>query len=108
MGVGRLNYLCRHASRLPGSRAVGNRLQVPQRIHLVVIKAIHIRDTRTLSANIDGSPLPIGASIGPVGSSWSSGWPTSSLAGYVWMHAEYDQDGGILHWFDAPNPVVCP
>ncbi len=70
-------------------------------------KAINIRETRNLSANIDGSPLPTGASIGPVGSSWATGWPTSGLEGYVWMHAEYDQDGGILHWFDAPNPIKC-
>lgn len=70
-------------------------------------KAINIREARNTATVIDGSALPAGASIGPVGSTYAAGWTTTSLAGYVWMHVEYDKDGGILHWFDAPNPIDC-
>jgi hypothetical protein len=70
--------------------------------------AVNIRETRNSATTVDGSPLPTGTSIGPVGSSYVAGaWVTTSLAGYVEMHADYDSVGAVLYWFDAPNPTRC-
>lgn len=70
--------------------------------------AVNLRETRNTATDVDGSPLPTGASIGPVGSSYIGGsWATTSLAGYVHMHVEYDSTGAILYWFDAMNPTRC-
>lgn len=70
--------------------------------------AINIRETRNTASAVDGSPLPTGATVGPVGSDYFSGsWTTTPLAGYVEMHADYDSAGGVLYWFDAPNPTRC-
>lgn len=74
----------------------------------LVTDAINIREFRNDSTTIDGSPIPSGASVGPVGSSWvDSAWTTSSMAGYVWIHREYKKDGSALYWFDTPNPSRC-
>ena len=74
----------------------------------LVTDAINIREFRNDGSTIDGSPIPSGASVGPVGSSWSgSAWSTSELAGYVWIHREYQKDGTVLYWFDTPNPSRC-
>ncbi len=70
--------------------------------------AINIRELRNTAGAVDGSPIPTGATVGPVGSAWTAGaWTTSSLEGYVWMHASYCTDGSTLFWFDTPNPVRC-
>lgn len=70
--------------------------------------ALNIRELRNDSTKIDGTEIPAGASVGPVGSVYSGGaWTTSSLAGYVAMHASYKKDGSVLFWFDAPNPSRC-
>lgn len=70
--------------------------------------AINIRELRNTSTHVDGSEIPTGASIGPVGSVYSGGaWTTSSLAGYFQLHASYKKDGSVLFWFDAPNPMRC-
>jgi hypothetical protein len=71
------------------------------------VGALNLRETRNTTTAIDGSPLPTGASIGPVGSSYSGGWSTTNLAGYVWMHADYGSDGSLVYWFDAINPIKC-
>lgn len=70
--------------------------------------AVNIRELRNTAAILDGSPMPNGATAGPVGSSWhESSWTSSALDGYVWMHASYTPTGSTLFWFDTPNPVRC-
>lgn len=70
--------------------------------------AINIRELRNTAAAIDGTPIPTGATVGPVGSVWNgTAWTTTNLEGYVWMHATYDTTGGTLFWFDTANPVRC-
>lgn len=70
--------------------------------------ALNIRELRNTAGVIDGSPLPTGASIGPVGSSWTGTvWSTTSLEGYVWITVAYDTGGNVLYWFDTPNPSRC-
>lgn len=74
------------------------------------VDAVNIRELRNTAAQVDGSPIPNGASVGPVGSSWSAqnvAWNTTELEGYVWMHASYTPTGTTLFWFDTPNPVRC-
>jgi hypothetical protein len=71
-------------------------------------QAINIRELRNTAGAIDGTPIPTGATVGPVGSVWNgTAWTTTNLEGYVWMHATYDTTGGTLFWFDTPNPVRC-
>lgn len=71
--------------------------------------AINLRELRNDGSTIDGSPIPAGASIGPVGSTYSgAAWSTSGLAGYVEMVVAYDSSGGLLYWFDCINPSRCP
>jgi hypothetical protein len=70
--------------------------------------AINLRELRNDGTQIDGSPKPDGSSIGPVGSVYASGaWTTSSLAGYVEIHLDYNTSGDVLFWFSEPNPVRC-
>ena len=70
--------------------------------------ALNIRELRNTPAQVDGSPIPNGASVGPVGSTWAANaWTTTSLEGYVWMHVSYTPTGTTLFWFDTPNPVRC-
>ena len=70
--------------------------------------ALNIRELRNTAAALDGSPIPTGATAGPVGSSWNgTAWTTTNLEGYVWMHASYCTDGTTLFWCDTPNPVRC-
>ena len=70
--------------------------------------AINIRELRNDGSQVDGSPKPSGSSIGPVGSVYASGaWTTSSLAGYVEIHLDYNTSGEVLFWFSEPNPVRC-
>lgn len=70
--------------------------------------ALNLRELRNTAAALDGSPIPTGATAGPVGSSWNgTAWTTANLEGYVWMHASYCSDGTTLFWFDTPNPVRC-
>lgn len=72
------------------------------------IDAINLRELRNTAAQVDGSPIPPGATVGPVGSSWLAGaWSVAALEGYVWMHASYTPTGTTLFWFDTPNPVRC-
>lgn len=70
-------------------------------------KAVNLRELRNTATVIDGSALPGGASIGPVGSVYAGGWATTSLEGYVFMHVDTDKQGNLVHWFDAPNPIDC-
>jgi len=70
--------------------------------------AINLRELRNTATVLDGSPIPTGASVGPVGSSYSgSAWSTTALQGYVEMVVAYDTSGNLLYWFDAPNPTRC-
>lgn len=70
--------------------------------------AFNIRELRNTAADIDGSPLNINTTIGPVGSSYAgNAWQLLGLSGYVHMHLEYDSEGRSLYWFDCPNPVQC-
>ena len=70
--------------------------------------AINIRELRNSGSEIDGSPIPAGASIGPFGSTWSgTAWSTTSLSGYTEMHSDYRSDGSVLFWFDGINPTRC-
>lgn len=71
--------------------------------------AFNIRELRNTATVIDGSPLPAGTTIGPVGSDFNgSTWSVAGLAGYVLMNLEYDSRGYSLFWFDTPNPTACP
>lgn len=70
--------------------------------------AFNIRELRNNPGEIDGTPLNIGTTIGPVGSTYNgSAWLLGGLSGYVHMHLEYDSAGRSLYWFDCPNPVQC-
>jgi hypothetical protein len=70
--------------------------------------AFNIRELRNTATAIDGSPLAGGATIGPVGSTWSqNAWTTTGMEGYVWMHQEYSAEGLSLFWFDCVNPTYC-
>ena len=70
--------------------------------------ALNLRELRNTASELDGTPIPTGASAGPVGSTWNgSAWITTGMEGYVWMHASYCTDGSTLFWFDTPNPVRC-
>lgn len=72
------------------------------------VDALNIRELRNDATAIDGSPLPAGATIGPVGSTWSGGsWSTTELAGYVELCAGYLDDGSLLVWFSENNPGRC-
>ena len=68
--------------------------------------AVNIREITNTSNTADGSPVPAGATIGPVGSTYSSGW-TFTLNGIVQMNLSYDAAGNAAWWFSAPNPVRC-
>lgn len=70
--------------------------------------AINLRELRNTGSTVDGSPILAGTSIGPVGSSYSgTAWSTTALEGYVEITAAYDSSGGLLYWFDCPNPSRC-
>lgn len=69
--------------------------------------AINIRELTNTVLLVDNSAIPPGATIGPVGSVYAAGWPLAPLNAYVEMVLSYDEDGGLLYWFDAPNPVEC-
>lgn len=72
--------------------------------------ALNIREIRNGAGVVDGSPLPAGASIGPVGSVWNAGtstWTTTALEGYVWMRRAYRTNGAELVFFDTMNPGKC-
>lgn len=72
--------------------------------------ALNLREIRNAAGVVDGSPLPAGASVGPVGSVWdtaTSAWTTTGLAGYVWMRRAYRTNGADLVYFDTPNPGKC-
>ena len=70
--------------------------------------ALNLRELRNTAAAMDGTPIPLGATVGPVGSTWAANdWTVVDLEGYVWMHASYCTDGTTLFWFDTPNPVRC-
>lgn len=72
--------------------------------------ALNIREIRNGAGVVDGSPLPAGATIGPVGSVWdtaTSSWTTTGLAGYVWMRRAYRTNGAELVFFDTMNPGKC-
>jgi hypothetical protein len=72
------------------------------------LNAINLRELRNTASAADGSPLPSGASIGPVGSTWAnSAWSTTVLEGYCEVTAAHDTSGGVFHWFDCPNPTRC-
>lgn len=70
--------------------------------------AINLRELRNDGVNVDGSPKPTGATIGPVGSTYTNAWSLGNLAGYVEMHLSYQNNGSVLYWFSEPNPVRCP
>ena len=70
--------------------------------------AINLRELDNTSSIIDGSPLPSGASIGPVGSRDVNGtWLLVGLRGHVEINMDYRTDGQVLYWFSSPNPVKC-
>ena len=69
--------------------------------------AVNLRELRNTATVIDGSPLS-NATIGPVGSSYvNDTWATTQLIGYVEMVADYNASGGLVYWFDCPNPSAC-
>jgi hypothetical protein len=75
--------------------------------------AFNIRELRNTAAEIDGTVLATGQTIGPVGSTWTNlgggaaGWSLVNLAGYVLLHQEYSAEGLSLFWFDCVNPTRC-
>lgn len=71
--------------------------------------AVNIREMTNNATTVDGSRIPTGATIGPVGSVYvaGTGWPITPLEAYVEMRLDYDASGGVLYWFDAPNPSEC-
>lgn len=72
------------------------------------VGAINLREIDNTSSIIDGSPLPGGASIGPVGSRYVNGaWTTLAISGCVEINLDYLDDGQVLYWFASPNPVKC-
>lgn len=69
--------------------------------------AINLREIGNNGTTVDGSPKPSGATIGPVGSSWSGSAWSLTLSGHVQMNLVYDSTGAAAWWFSEPNPVRC-
>lgn len=71
--------------------------------------AINIRELTNSATIVDNTRLPAGVTVGPIGSTYvaGTGWPLTPLAAYVEMRLDYDASGGVLYWFDAPNPSEC-
>lgn len=71
--------------------------------------AINLREIFNTSAtDIDGMNISLPPStVGPVGSSYSSGWVTSGLEALVVMTVAYTKTGAASYYFDRPNPMRC-
>lgn len=73
-----------------------------------ITDAINISELRNTETELDGTPLPDGATAGPFGSSWTgSAWTTSGLNGYAECCATFRDDGTLLFWFDKQLPIRC-
>ena len=70
--------------------------------------ALNLREIYNTSLLVDMSPLPTGATIGPVGSDFNGTvWPTTPLTAIVEMNVEHKADGSVAYWFSSPNPGRC-
>ena len=70
--------------------------------------ALNLREFYNTALPVDMSPLPTGATIGPVGSDFNGTvWPTTPLTAIVEMNVEHKADGSVAYWFSSPNPGRC-
>ena len=70
--------------------------------------ALNLREFYNTALLVDMSPLPTGATIGPVGSDFNGTvWPTTPLTAIVEMNVEHKADGSVAYWFSSPNPGRC-
>lgn len=70
---------------------------------------INLDEHGNTTAVVAGFPLPAGATIGPVGSTFAEGtWTTDGLDALVFVDVEYLDDGGAVVFFSRSNPGACP
>lgn len=72
--------------------------------------AINLREFYNHSNPVDGmNPTAPGVSVGPVGSTYvaSNQWSTTNLEAVVIVYVTVNTTGGVVYFFDRPNPVRC-
>lgn len=72
--------------------------------------AINLREFYNHSNPVDGmNPTMPAVSVGPVGSTYTgqNTWTTSNLQAVVIVYVTVNSSGGVVYFFDRPNPVVC-
>ena len=70
--------------------------------------ALNLREMNNTADIVDNTPLPDGASVGPVGSTWTgSSWTTTGLSAYVEVLVVYKKDGSLGYFINEQMPVIC-
>jgi hypothetical protein len=96
---------------VPPSPSGASGLTPPTDAWFSVTNCKNIREDYNTSTLADGMDLTSpAASIGPVGSRWSSStssWVTTELLAHVDVSIFVDRSGAAYYYFDRPNPIRC-